>query len=142
MKKVSKYTLTIEEDFDYDLIGLCCHQSDYRLCWALNEQLGLKLAKSEEPFMVSSKKGDVLSKHSFYEWVDEENYLAYFLIKNKDGIQYLIPEKSQIDYFLIIKESGQLEIDNLLTQIKGISAILTAFKYDPAALKSSKNLIL
>lgn len=142
MRKASKYTLTIEEDFDFDLIGLCCHQSDYRLCWALNEHLRLKLAKSDEPFMVSSKKGEIVSKHSFYEWVDEENYLEYFLIKNKDGTQFLIPEKAQIDYFLVIKEAGQVEIDDLLTQVKGISAILTAFKYDPTALKSSKNLIL
>lgn len=138
---MAKHTLKLEDDYDFDLIGLCSHHSDYRLCWALNEYLELELKKSNEPFMVSGKKGELISSHSFYEWIDEENMANYFLIKNKNNNQFLIPEKAQIDYFLVIQESGIIEIDDFLTRMKEISSILTAFIFDPHDLKSSNKLI-
>ena len=138
---MAKHTLKLEDDYNFDLIGLCCHHSDYRLCWALNDYLELELRKSDEPYMVSSKKGQIISSHSFYEWFDEENMINFFLIKNKNKRQYLIPEKAQIDYFLVIQESGIIEIDDFLTRVKDISSILTAFIFDPNDLKSSGKLI-
>lgn len=138
---MAKFTLNIEDDFDFDLFGFCSHYTDYRACWALNESLDLNLVKSNESFMVSGKKGDVISAHSFYEWFDENNLIYYYLIKNKNGLHYLIPELSQIDYFLVLKESGVIEITDFLAQLKQTAGILTAFHYDPFELKSSKNLI-
>ena len=64
---MAKYTLSLEDDFNYDLIGLCSHHGDYRVCWSINERIGLRLQKSLEPFMVSGKKGVVNSSHSLYE---------------------------------------------------------------------------
>ncbi len=138
---MAKHTLQLEDDFNFDLIGLCSHQSDYRVCWSVNEHLGLHLSKSLEPFMVSGKKGEVISSHSLYEWYDENNAVEYFLIKNKYNTQFLIPEKSQIDYFLVIREAGIVDVDNFLTKIKEISSILTAFIYEPGDLKSGSKLI-
>lgn len=138
---MAKHTLQLEDDFNFDLIGLCSHQSDYRVCWSINEHLGLHLSKSLEPFMVSGKKGEVISSHSFFEWYDENDDVEYFLIKNKYNTQFLIPEKSQIDYFLVIREAGIVEVDDFLTKIKEISGILTAFIFDPGELKSGSKLI-
>ncbi|MDX1651229.1 MAG: IPExxxVDY family protein [Brumimicrobium sp.] len=138
---MAKHTLKLEEDYDFDLIGLCSHHSDYRLCWAINDHLDLALSKAEEPFMVSGKKGEIVSSHSLYEWRDEENQVSYFLIGNKNNNQFLIPEKAQIDYFLVIREAGIIEIDDFLTRLKQISSILTAFIYDPGSLKSGNKLI-
>lgn len=138
---MAKHTLQLEDDFNFDLIGLCSHQSDYRVCWALNEHLGLHMCKSLEPFMVSGRKGEVVSSHSFYEWYDEDNAVEFFLIKNKHNTKFLIPEKSQIDYFLVIRETGAIEVDDFLTKIKEISSILTAFIFEPGELKSSSKLI-
>jgi hypothetical protein len=138
---MAKFTLSIEDDFDFDLFGFCSHYTDYRACWALNEALGLKLVKSDESFMVSGKKGDIISAHSFYEWFDEDNLVSYYLIKNKNGIHLLVPELSQIDYFLAIKESGSVEIDPFLAQLKKTPGVLTALHYDPFDLKSAKNFV-
>lgn len=138
---MAKHTLQLEDDFNFDLIGLCSHQSDYRVCWSINEHLDLHLSKSLEPYMVSGKKGEVISSHSFYEWYDEGNAVEYFLIKNKCNTQFLIPEKGQIDYFLVIREAGIIEVDVLLTKIKEITGILTAFIFEPGELKSGSKLI-
>jgi hypothetical protein len=138
---MAKFTLKLEDDYDYDLIGFCSHYNDYRACWAINAALEIQLVKSEELFMVSGKKGEVISAHSFYEWIDEENMLHYYLIKNKSGVDYLIPELSQIDYFLAIREKDGVNVDQLLQKLKNTIGILTAFTYDPAELKSAKNLV-
>jgi len=138
---MAKFTLSIEDDFEFDLFGFCSHYTDYRACWAINESLDLKLVKSNESFMVSGKKGDVISAHSFYEWFDEDNLITYYLIKNKDGVHHLIPERAQIDYFLIVKESGVIDSEEFLTRLKNTPGVLTAFCYDPFDLKSAKHLI-
>lgn len=138
---MAKFTLTIEEDLNFDLIGICSHQSDYRICWAINNQLGGTLVKSIEPYMVSGKKGDVVSSHSLYEWDDEEENVAYYLIQNKNDGKFLIPEKSQVDYFLAIKEAGIVNIDAVLSKIKEIQGVLAAYIFDPYELKSAGKFI-
>lgn len=140
MAKKAKYTLSLDTSFDFEMIGVSCHQTDYRVCWAINLKLDLQLKRSKEPFMVSGKKGGVSSSHAFYEWEDAENFAAYYLIKNRDNQKFLIPEHAQLDYFLIIK-GGDKEIDDLVTQVKEIKGILTAVKIDPHDLKSSEYLI-
>lgn len=138
---MTKYTLSLEDDFNFDIIGLCSHQADYRVCWSINEQLGLRLRKSVEPFMVSGKKGVVNSSHSLYEWADEFEDVVYYFIKNKSNGKFLVPEKAQIDYFLVTKEAGVLDVDKLLAQLKNIPSILTAFSFDPCDLKSANKFI-
>ena len=138
---MAKHLLTLESDYDYDLIGICSHPSDYRLCWSLNEALKLELQKAEEDFSVSNKKGLKVSSHSFYEYIESTELTEYYLIKNKSEGKLLIPEKQQIDYFLVIRENTSVDIDNLLTQIKSISTILTALIFDPEELKSAEKLI-
>ena len=138
---MAKHTLLLEQEFDYQLIGIASHHVDYRLCWAINESMGLNLGKAEESFMVSNKKGVVISEHSLFEYFDEENLTEFYLIKNKNLTKFLIPEKPQIDYFLVIRENYTIEIDDFLTRMKEISSILTAFIFDPHDLKSSSKLI-
>lgn len=138
---MAKFTLDLEDDFNFDLIGLCSHQGDYRVCWSINEKIGLRLKKSIEPFMVSGKKGIVNSSHSLYEWEDENESVFYYLIQNKSNGKFLVPEKSQIDFFLVIQEAGVVDVDNLLTQLKDIPSILTAISFDPYDLKSANKFI-
>ncbi|WP_107037164.1 IPExxxVDY family protein [Brumimicrobium mesophilum] len=138
---MTKYTLNLEDDFNFDLIGLCSHQGDYRVCWSINEKIGLQLKKSREPFMVSGKKGVINSSHSLYEWEDKKESVFYYLIQNKNNGNFLVPEKSQIDFFLVMQEAGVANIDNLLTQLKEIPSILTAISFDPYDLKSASKFI-
>ena len=138
---MAKHLLTLESDYDYELIGICCHHSDYRLCWSLNEALNLGFKKADEAFAVSNKKGATVSQHSFYEYIDEIEHTEYYLIKNKSEGKYLIPEKQQIDYFLVIRENVSVDVDDLVTQMKSISTILTAGIFEPEELKSADKLI-
>ena len=37
-----------EQEDSFTLIGISCHQKDYRLCWELNKILELELQKEED----------------------------------------------------------------------------------------------
>lgn len=137
---MAKYKLLLEEDYDFDLIGICSSHSDYRLVWGLNNSIGTRLAKEPDFSILEKKNGEHL--HSFYSYYDEEEHIEYYLIKNvSTNYQRLIPEKDQIDFFLIIRNNLTLDINDLIKRLKEIESILTAFSFIPSELKSKGNLI-
>lgn len=140
MAKQQKYNLTLEADYNYNMIGICSHHSDYRLVWGLNELLKLKLIKAENLFDVNHKKSG-FSQHNYFIQRDGEEMLDYYLIKNKADGKYLIPEKQQIDYFLFLVNNHIIEVDDLLQKIKSHPSVLTAFNFDPTEFSSTENLI-
>lgn len=141
MARKKKYTLTFEQSYDFDMIGVCSHHSDYRLAWGMNEIIGLHLTKCEEEYVLTNKKGDEVSRHSMYEFIDEENRLEYYLIKNKHNGKFLIPEKPSIDYFLFLNNNVAVDLDELATTLKNVSSILGVYPFDPEELESTGNLV-
>jgi hypothetical protein len=140
MAKQHKYNLTLEADYNYNMIGICSHHSDYRLVWGLNELLKLKLVKAENLFDVHHKKNG-FSKHNYFIHKDEEEMLDYYLIKNKAEGKFLIPEKQQIDYFLFLVNNQIIDAEDWLQKIKSHPSVLTAFNFDPTEFSSTENLI-
>lgn len=137
---MAKHKLVFEEDYSFDLIGICSSNADYRLCWGINKALSIELKKDEDLSIHIKKEGDHL--HSFYSYYDDFEHIEYYLIKNiSNNYKKLIPEKDQIDYFLLMKNNYTLEINDILTSLKRIDSILTAFVFDPNELKSKSNLV-
>ncbi|OIQ37098.1 MAG: hypothetical protein BM555_01520 [Crocinitomix sp. MedPE-SWsnd] len=137
---MAKHKLLFEDDYEFELIGLCSSHADYRLCWAINNSLGIHLTKEDDYSVLEKKDGEHL--HSFYGYYDEEEHLEYYLIKNvSNNYQRLIPEKDQIDYFLVIKNNLVKEINDMVIRLKENDSILTAFVFDPNELKSKANLV-
>ena len=123
------------------MIGLCSHHSDYRLVWGINEVLGLRLTKCDEEYIVANKKNELISQHSIYECVDEENRLEYYLIKNKNNNKFLIPEKPSIDYFLFLVNNIAIEVDDFINKLRKVDSILGIYPFDPEELESTQNLV-
>lgn len=137
---MAKHKLILEDDFSFELIGICSSNADYRLTWGINKSLSIALHKDEDLSIHVKKEGDHL--YSFYSYYDELEHIEYYLVKNlSNNYRKLIPEKDQIDYFLVIKNNFTLEINDILTSLKGIDTILTAFIFDPESLKSKGNLV-
>jgi len=138
---MTKYKLALEEDFDFDLIGICSSHSDYRLCWGINTNLKIDLCRGEDYYLRNKKDGEYY--FSFYEFIDEETHQEYYLIKNLsfDNYKRLIPEQDQIDYFMVIKNNYDINYSEFLDRLKQIDCILTAFQFDVEHLKSKTNLV-
>ena len=141
MAKKKKYTLTIDYEIDFDLIGICSHHSDYRLAWNINEKIGLNLAKCDEDYVLTNKKGEAVSNHSMYSFEDEENRLTYYLIKNKHQGKFLIPEKPSIDYFFFLHDNIAIELDELMNDLKSVPSILGVYEFDPVEIGSAENIV-
>lgn len=141
MAKTKKHLLVFEQDYDFEMIGICSHHNDYRLAWNINSHLGLSLIKSDENFVVVNKKGVTVSEHSMYEFKDKENLTEFYLIKNKNYGKYLIAELPSIDYFLFLCENHTYEISDFAKELKKVNSILGVFEYDPEELDSTKHIV-
>ena len=141
MARRKKYTLELDDDLEFDLVGICSHHSDYRLAWGINQQLGLHLSKCDEPYCVTDRKGEVVSSHSMYEYFDDSDRLEYYLIKNKYQGKYLVPEKSSIDFFLFLCDNVTVEMQELVINLKEVPSILGVYPFDPEELASAQNIV-
>ena len=133
---MSKTRLNVEYDFDFCLIGIVCSEKDFRLCWMLNNQLGLKLAKMDE-------HTSGVGRHSLFSYADESLMREYNLIANKaDTGKLLLEEHQHTDYFMIVK--GELDNEEkkyFAEQIKKLSSVSASYLMDVETLKSKQNLI-
>lgn len=137
---MAKHKLILEDDYSFELIGICSSNADYRLTWGINKALAISLEKDKDLEIVVKK--EAIHHYSFYSFYDEIEHIEYYLIKNiSNNYRRLIPEKDQIDYFLMLKNNFTLEINDILTSLKGIDSILTAFVFNPDELKSKANLV-
>ncbi len=138
---MSKFTLEVDYDFDFILIGISCHEKDYRISWAIREKLGIDLCRGED-IVISSKKGSKSDAYAVFEQISEENESGIFLVSNRSGSSLLVPEHRSADYFIIARGGYDEENkEEMLLGLRGISFVLTAFAIDPVSLKSKQNLI-
>lgn len=129
-----KYQLSLEDEFDFELVGIVCNHSDYRLVWGLNQQLNYRLEKCEQDFELLEKKSGIVHEHPMYRWDDEENKTSFVLLKNKVSTSTLIPEKALMDYFMFI--NGEVEAEQVLENLKKVDSVLGAYQFDPAEIDS------
>ena len=141
MKKNRKHILSLDYDYNYRMIGVCSHHIDYRLVWSINNDLNLSLEKSDEEFIVVNKKGVHLSRHTFYEFRNENTMVNFFLIKNKSETKFLVPEKIEFDYFIFICEDNFDENSDFLEKVKQVGSVLTAVEFNPEEISSTENLV-
>lgn len=138
---MTKFQLDVDYDFDFRLIGISCHSKDYRLCWALNNQLEIQLEKVHRENAASGLKKNGIAIESLYTYFDEESHSAYQLLYNKHNNNLLLPEQKLADFLLIIDQMNEEFFENLLKKIKEIDLVNTAFVIDVSTLKSKENLI-
>lgn len=139
-KKTQRHVLTLDEEFEFETFGLCSHHPDYRVAFGLNEALEIQLRKGEEDFYPEVKKGSP-APHSIFEYIDED-FGAFYLIKNQSQGKYLIPEKPQVDFFLFVNQLNGVDERALMDQVNSISIILGTFYFENDELPSLRNIHL
>jgi len=137
---MAKFTLSIDEEYPYYLIGINASAKDYRICWSINMALNISLKRGES-VAVHGKTKDIVD-HSFFVYTDEDLNLKYRLIENKRGSSRFLTEVQQADYLFIIDESESVDTKTILQKIKEIRQVLLAFRIDVDDLKNKQNLML
>ena len=156
--KVRKLSLSEFDAIDYDLIAIHTSLEDYRLAYFLNQKLPILLSKSSNFLEFKTSNGSAFfSKFSYLVKDTEEEWT---LIENKDELVaeitnvttdlfskqktttsvYLLPEMRKVNYLLKI-ENTLLSLNEIVSHLKTINQISTAYVVDVENLKSKNNLI-
>lgn len=138
---MSKYELEDDYDYDFNVLGISCHEKDYRICWAINQILGVTMQKEESDIEVVIKKSNRYSLHTMFSLIDYESEIDYRLVSNRSTMGFLVPEKPQADYIFIVSDHFQLDFNQMKQKINLIPFVLTTFEIDIESLKSKENLI-
>lgn len=72
----------------------------------------------------------------------QESRKEIHLMVNQGHNSWLIPEKKQVNYLLILNDNTFWSVQDLLKRLRDLPGVLTAFELDPNGLKSKDNLIL
>ncbi len=144
----------IKDDVDFEVIVLSSVMLDYKVVYQLNRILEIQLVRWEKDldFVIKKKMVDF----STYEYVNEENQRALYVIKNstvhqiieksttlfgetiKEEKVRLIPELAGFDF--IIKNQGY-DSEEIIKKIKTIPNIQIVKKINVSNIKSIHHLI-
>ncbi|HEY8403562.1 MAG TPA: IPExxxVDY family protein [Flavobacteriales bacterium] len=132
------YTLEIEEEYDFELIGISSHVHDYRLAWALNKHMEWQLTRQND---VPIRQHKHMSYHSLFEFEHELEMIFIALMGNKSPDGYLLPELQQFDYVLKIENLQHELTDDFVRQLRKTPLIQAVMIVDAERIKSRQNLI-
>jgi hypothetical protein len=128
--KPKKYTISYDEDIEFEVLAICSPFPDFRLIWNINMAAELQLARAEEAFSLVNKKGEVLSMHSKYYWYDQNEEVQYMMLKNFEQGKRLVPELDQVDYFLFIQTDYDSPTKRVHKALSTCDAVMAAFEVD------------
>jgi hypothetical protein len=134
-----RYSLNVEPELEMEIVGICTHLRDYKLCWQINRHLGLELGRVDGD--MQSDSGKDKSAHHWYRFTNETTHTEYHLVRNKGTAALLIPEHRQVDYLLIMRENLNINVSDLIRQLRNIENVLTAFRINTDELKNKETLI-
>jgi len=138
---MKKTRLIVDYQYEFDLLGIISSIKFYKLAWAINNKLNIRLVRESE-YEVPYKDGSqALFSHYIYSW--ESGALELFKNKSESSVAgYLVPEMSHIDYILKIDINSQSfakeEVIKALRDVKWIEYIAAL---DVDNLKSRDNFL-
>lgn len=137
---MAKFTLEIEDDYPYSVMGINTSLKGYRLAWNLNRLLDIRLER-QEPILLLNRARDKVP-HTCFSCFDDERNLKFRLIENRSEGNYFIPEQRRCDFLLIIDVSDSSNLNEWLSVLRSVKGVSMAFAIDIDTLKSKQNLLL
>jgi len=136
------FKLKIEDDNNFKLFGISSHENDYRLVWAINNQLSYKFNRIQNVIIRDPKlKTDL--EFSQYLYTDEDQYLSYYLISNRCPDGFLFPEIKNLDFLLQISGGiNDAHLTALIKSLKKISILSAIFIINPKKLRDADRILV
>lgn len=116
------------------LYSIASSESDIRICYILNQILGIDLSLAED--IVIQNKNLVLSFRNYFYESDHGTEKYYLIINRSDG-NFLFPELKKIDYiFLTIADTMSSDIEASIQKIKSHAGISAFIPIESGRIKS------
>ena len=134
MKKYN--TLDCIRDYGFVVLAISSHSKAYKLCWSLNQILGLNFEKTD---------GHKINEELIFCRYKSERIdgLELNLLLNRSKKGYMIPSQKSVNYFLIINTDSWIFIkDSFLRKLRAINDILLVFELELDKEKNSDRFII
>lgn len=139
-----KTKLYVPYEYDFDLIGVSTTVKEYKLAWAVNNLLNIRLVKNKDLEIAFKNDTFVIISNYIYE---TENSV-FRLLKNRSFEQgagsqgFLVPELKDFDYIVLVSGyEDTLSFDELIQKMKTLTEIDYLQRISVNQLKSKENLI-
>ena len=121
-------------------IGIACTEKDYRLCYFLNRELDIELAKSSTELKFN--RDNNTCKMMYFHALDLNS--EYYLLENKTTTFSLLPDYKNINYWFIVKSRSFDPPDKSYSKkLNKLDVIVTTFVMkDEKDIKFLNDLIL
>lgn len=133
---MARHKLDLSAEPDVAVIGISCHENDYRLCWALNKSLDLALTRRATD--VASEGGP--ARFAAFDHLDDDGQVTISLVSNRSEGLLLVKDQKQADFFLLVDEHAHLTAAETLDRARSTEFILAAFAVDAKRLRSGPGL--
>ncbi|MEI9808207.1 MAG: IPExxxVDY family protein [Bacteroidota bacterium] len=142
--KLSLNNQELAEEFfeDTRLLGIMAPVKDYQFCWQLNNILGMDFRMNHDiEIQLKRKKRDYF--FTVFEYCEPTGSLFYYVYKNQDDGEYLLPEFKHFDFLWLMK--GDYVSDEALQQtlqsIKSIHGVQLVAELTNEKIKNKENLV-
>ena len=134
---MKKYNiLDCAHEYGFVVLAINSHSKAYKLCWNLNQALGLNF-ETIEGHKINE---DLVFSRYKSECVDG---LELNLLSNRSKKGYMIPSQKSVNYFLIINTDDWDPIkDKFLSKLRTINDILLVFELELEKEKDSDRFIM
>jgi hypothetical protein len=135
-----KKHLDVVFDYDFELFGVTSVAKPFKLAWAINQALSVRLVKQED-LAVAFEHAQAFSHHMHQTHATTLRLIRNRPLEGEHAAALLVPELPHVDYFFY--RQGLEEYDNKRLQevLKGIPSIqLVSFL--PLATLKNKDLFI
>lgn len=132
-KKITRIRLEESQPDDYIFMGLVSSDPDYKLSLLLNSRFRISL-KHAEPVKVSGEA----SGNDFSRFTTNAGPtgLAFYLVSNRSGKDYLLKKLKNIDYIFVSHDpEKEIDTETLASDLRQVESVTAVFKIDPDNLK-------
>ena len=115
-------------------LGIVSSEKDYRICFFLNKELDINLAKSEDISIFDPSQNKNQSVLCYIHQDAENGSKLYFMKNRQDGF-FVVPEMKQADFIFMEPGSQPDKMTDMKKTISKISQIQGCFIIPPQNLK-------
>jgi hypothetical protein len=130
--------------YDFELIGIVSRAKDHKLAWSLNQTNFFHFIRQDDIQIEFTDQ----SKISIGNFLCESDFHKYYLLKNKldfsnkRGLNHMLAELPQFDYFLKIENQlADFDLETLISSVRTSEVIDYILKLNVSNLKQKDNLL-
>jgi hypothetical protein len=124
-QKTTRIQLDAKSNDRFFIYGLVSTDPDYKLSLALNKKMGISL-KNSAPLLLPDSTG-IEQAYSRFSYINHAADVAYNLISNRSGSQFLLKKLKNIDYIFQVHytecDNCNLKISSILKDTESVNAV-------------------